>query len=654
MVETLEIGRSALQSGQWEEARSALDEADHGDPLSPPDLELLAEAAWWAGQPDQSVEVLERAFNGYLDDGTVLEAARVAALLTYFAFRHLAFSIGAGWHAKAKRLIEGQPESKAHAYVKFMDLAVALKVNHDLEFAKSLADDVIELARRTGTPDVEAQALVFKGEAEVASGNWKEGLALIDEATASALSGNLSLRSASDVYCVTMLTCSNLADYGRAGEWTEKADRWMSQHAVGGYPGMCRVHRAELKRLKGDWVEAEEEARGACVELERYRIFDGLGFAQYEIGEIRLAMGDVVGAEEAFTKAFELGWDPQPGLALLMLAKGDPDEAAHTLERRLAADHVDDAAIDRLARARILPAQVEVALVRGDLVTATTATEELFAIADQFDQPAFRASADLAQGRVAAHAGDFGTAISHLEKAWKLWRDLEFPYESARARMLLGEAHLAAGEESLARMELGAARSVFERLGAGPDLRVVDGLIHGVEKQDGERTRVTKTFLFTDIVTSTDLVGLIGDAAWESLLAWHDRELRSIFASHRGIEVRHTGDGFFVTFDRVTDAAETAVAVQRRLADHRREQGFAPSVRIGLHTDEATVAGDDYRGGGVHLAARVGAAAGTDEIVVSDSSLAGTEALGYPISDPRPVDLKGIKEPVLIRTIEWR
>ena len=118
--------------------------------------------------------------------------------------------------------------------------------------------------------------------------------------------------------------------------------------------------------------------------------------------------------------------------------------------------------------------------------------------------------------------------------------------------------------------------------------------------------RVTKTFMFTDIVTSTDLVGLIGDEAWGELLKWHDRDLRSAFANHRGEEVKHTGDGFFVAFERASDALDCAVDIQRRLARHRREQGFAPTVRIGLHTAEATRQGRDYSGRGVHVAARIG------------------------------------------------
>jgi class 3 adenylate cyclase len=515
-----------------------------------------------------------------------------------------------------------------------------------------LADEAIDLARRTGNRDAEGLVLAFKGYVLVARGMWKEGLALIDEATATALSGE-SLRSASDVYCVTIATCRNLGDFQRAGEWTQVADRWMSRYSLGGYAGVCKVHRAELKRLHGDWTAAEEEAVNACKELERYHLMDGVGMAHYEIGEVRLHMGDLTGAEESFQKAYEFGQEPQPGLALLMLATGRAPEAEQALDRLLDGGE-GGPPIDLLTRARLLPAQVEIALARDDLAKARSAVAELEGLAAEYQRPAFQAAALTAAGEVALHEGDTATAMSVLDRAWRAWQAIDFPYESARARTSLGQAHLEGGDLGRARMELAAARSTFERLGAKVDLRRVDEILYEIDKPSGDRARVVKTFMFTDIVTSTDLIGLIGDAAWESLLSWHDRALRAAFADHRGVEVNHTGDGFFVAFDRAGDAVDAAVAIQRRLAEHRRDHGFAPAVRIGLHTAEATLEANDYRGQGVHTAARIGGAAGAEEILISQAALDDANAIRFPISDVRMVDLKGIKDPVEVRSVDWR
>ena len=160
--------------------------------------------------------------------------------------------------------------------------------------------------------------------------------------------------------------------------------------------------------------------------------------------------------------------------------------------------------------------------------------------------------------------------------------------------------------------------------------------------------------MFTDIVTSTDLIGLIGDDAWGELLQWHDRELRSAFAQHRGEEIKATGDGFFVAFERATDGLECGVDIQRRLAKHRREHGFAPLVRVGLHTAEATRQGRDYRGRGVHVAARIGAAAVGEEILVSSAALSEIGSMRFGLANPRQLTLKGVAEPVEVQTVNWR
>jgi class 3 adenylate cyclase len=579
-----------------------------------------------------------------------VEAAQVAVLLAYLAARRGSLSVAAGWKANATRLLEGEQESPVHAYLSTLDMVEAISMSGDIKRGLAIADEVLETARRTGNREAESLAKAFKGYALISSGEWMDGLALIDEATAVALAGGAGLRSASDVYCVTIAACRSFGDFRRASEWTERADRWLSQHSLGGYSGVCRIHRAELKRLHGDWNEAETDALDACAELERYQMFDGVGRASYEVGEVRLNMGDLDGAEAAFNKSYEFGIPPQPGMALLLLARGRADEAARALDRSLSQKGPQ---IDLLGRATLLPAQVEVALARDDVATARSAIEELANIASKFEPPAFSAMTAMARGQLALHEGEPSEAVDHLASAWRLWNGIGFPFEAARARALLGQAHLAAGDADVARMELGAARSVFERLGAKPDLRQVEGILLSLDPgRSGER--VTKTFMFTDIVTSTDLISVIGDERWESLLAWHDRTLRAAFSEHRGVEVNHTGDGFFVSFEEAADGVEAAVTIQRRLAAHFREHGFAPSVRIGLHTDEATLDGDDYRGRGVHVASRVGSAAEGDEIVISATVFEAAPDIRHPVSEPSSVELKGIEEPVQLHRVDWR
>jgi class 3 adenylate cyclase len=163
----------------------------------------------------------------------------------------------------------------------------------------------------------------------------------------------------------------------------------------------------------------------------------------------------------------------------------------------------------------------------------------------------------------------------------------------------------------------------------------------------------TRTFVFTDIVSSTNLIEVIGDEAWVDVSRWHDEALRKLFAAHHGEELDHAGDGFFVAFGSPDDAVACAVAIQRGLVEHRRTHGFAPQVRIGIHATTASRSGATFRGKGVHEAARIAAIAGGGQIVASRSTLAG---LAHPVgvSEQREVMLKGIARPVEVVTVDWQ
>jgi class 3 adenylate cyclase len=223
----------------------------------------------------------------------------------------------------------------------------------------------------------------------------------------------------------------------------------------------------------------------------------------------------------------------------------------------------------------------------------------------------------------------------------------------AEVRVLLGRALRALGDDEAAALELKAARAAFERLGARPAAESTGKLLDEFVPPEKAAERAHRAFMFTDIVKSTDLVGLIGDEAWEDLLAWHDQTLRSLFASHRGEVAHHTGDGFFVAFEDPRSALTCAVAIQRAFAEHRRAQGFSPVLRIGVHAAEATRRGEDYSGGEVHKAARIAALAEGGEILASVATVAVAEG-DFEVSEPREVTLKGVTGPVEVSRIEWR
>ena len=159
------------------------------------------------------------------------------------------------------------------------------------------------------------------------------------------------------------------------------------------------------------------------------------------------------------------------------------------------------------------------------------------------------------------------------------------------------------------------------------------------------------TFMFTDIVGSTNLAEAMGDVAWERVLKWHDDTLRGLFAKGGGEVVNPTGDGFFVAFDSARLAIDCAKAIQVALAEHRRTEAFVPSVRIGLHTAEANRRAADYSGVGVHLASRVAALAGGGEIVATVDVL--DEVGDVAATNVHEATVKGVSTPVRVATVTW-
>ena len=645
LEDPVEAAREALDRHAWQDAYDRFREADAVAPLSPKDLEDYGQAAWWHGNIEDTISARERAYRTYLDDGNENRAAYMALVLARDHWNKLERSIATGWVSRAERLLEGKPESVEHGYLALTQ-ADRARTEGDIDRAVDLAGRAVDIGARFGDRDLQARALTNQGLALVAKGEGKAGMALVDEATVAAVSGELSPLATGIVYCNTIGACSEVADYRRAGEWTDAAERWCKRQSINGFPGVCRVHRAEIIRLRGNWLEAEQEAQQACTELANHGIPGLAADGFYEVGEIRLRMGDRKAAAEAFTQAHELGRDPQPGLALLRLEEGKTDAAVTGIKRA-----VEDEA-DRSQRARLLPSAVTISLAGGEVEWARGAAEELEQIAQGFDSTALRAAASTARAQVQLAEANVDEAMKSARRGWTLWQEVEAPYEAAQARLLLGQAYRSAGDEDNAALEIGAARSTFERLGAVPDAHRAAELITAGEG-DGRGERVTRTFVFTDIVKSTALVEAMGDDAWEDMLRWHDETLRSVFAANRGEVVSSTGDGFFVAFEDTRAALQAAVAVQRALSEHRRTHGFAPQVRIGVHAAEATRRGMDFGGKGVHEAARIGALAEGGEIMATVETVEAAGP-GWDVSEAREVALKGLSAPAKVVSVSWR
>ncbi len=639
----LERGREAFERRAWGSAFDQLRSSDRTASLAPEDLERLGEAARWSRHFDEMFDILERASAAYERGGDRRSAARVAVKLTIEHHARQGDALAAGWLARAGRLLEGEPACRERGLV-LMCMAQGMFFMGNGPAALQISREMVGLGAELGDRDIEALGRLALGHARLLVGEVNKGTALIDEAMAAALGGELDLWTTGQIFCSTIFACRNRGDWGRAGEWSIASLRWCERQSLSGFPGLCRFHRAEVMRFRGELDRAERDASEAVDELlaaaPRWAAF-GL----HELGEIRRRRGDLKGAIESFQRSAELGFDPQPGLALLRLDEQKPAVARRAISQALA----DENGLAREGRWLVLPAAVEIAIAAGDAELARSSLQELEQLAESLDTTAVRAAATVAGGRLALSESRIDDAIRELRRGVRLWSEIDVPYETAQARELLAGAYADVGDQDAAELELTAARASFERIGAERAAHHAAALL--IRAGTVPSTAV-RTFMFTDIVDSTRLVEMLGDEQWESLLAWHDRTLRGCFQARAGEEVKHEGDGFFIAFAESASAIECACSIQRSLRDHRRDHGFAPRVRIGIHAAEATDRGGDYGGRAVHTTARIAAAAGPGEIIASREAL---KAAGYPFRaiDERPLELNGLADPVTVATVDW-
>jgi tetratricopeptide (TPR) repeat protein len=460
----LQAARDAASRGDWQGAYDLLVKADADDLAAPAELPLLGEVAYAAGHLDVAVEAWERAHAASVQAGDHVAAAGAAVRVAM----HLLFDTALmapvrGWLARAERLLDGEEETPAYAWLAAVR-AYERMLTGDQDGARPWARRAIDMGSRCD-PAACAIGRVAEARLLILDGDVGQGLALLNDVGVATVSGDLDPLSTGVVYCELVCALQGLAQYDVAEEWTEAMERWCKTNAIGSLHGRCRVHRAEILRLRGSCDEAEREALGACEELRPY-LRREMGWPLSELGQIRLRKGDIEGAEQALMAAHRSGWDPQPGLALVRLAQGDVATAAASirdaLERPLRVPSKELPPDTDLQRAPLLEAQVEIEIAAGNIDRARSAADELELVATRFDSKALIAGAVLAQGRVRLAEGDAADAERLCSEAARLWNEIGAPYETAVARLTLAEALRAGGSAHQAVLEHQAARAILD------------------------------------------------------------------------------------------------------------------------------------------------------------------------------------------------
>jgi DNA-binding CsgD family transcriptional regulator len=466
--DALERGRDAFERRAWTEAFEQLTTADLVDPH---DLERLAVVANLLGRDDASEQAWERAHAACLECDDAARAARCAFWLGLALMLRGDEARAGGWIARAERLADEAGECAAAGFV-VTPRFLALLTAGDAGGAGELATGMVDLARRTGDLELLALGLLSTGEVEYLAGRTDPARRAFDEAMLLVTNDEVSPVLAGIVYCGVIDACMEAGDLRRAAQWTDALERWCAnQPDLVPYRGQCLVHRCQVLTAKGEWPEASTAVELACRRLSE-PAHPALGLARYQQGDLHRLRGEWAEAEDAYRAAGRLGKDPDPGLALLRLAQGDV-AAATAAARRMVPEHRDAG----LSAVPVLAAAIEILLTSGDTTTACALGDDLDQLARGSELPLVQATAAYASGLVQLDADDPTGALAAFRRAGRLWHELEMPYEEARSRVGVARACATLGDQDACALEVDAARAVFERLGARPDLERLDAAV---------------------------------------------------------------------------------------------------------------------------------------------------------------------------------
>ena len=469
----LDRARRSFEQRAWADAYQAFLLAEQGSTLTAEDIELLAMAAYLTGRDEDYLTALERAYHAYCDAGQVMRAVRCAFWLGFRLLMRGEMGRATGWLARGQRLLDRDARECAERGYLLLPVVEQRLDSGDHEGAYVAAAEAATIGERCRDADLIACARHQQGRIRLQQGQVEAGLALLDETMLAVTADELSPLVTGLMFCSVIAACQDIYALDRTREWIGAMTRWCEgQPDMVAFAGVCQVHRAEIMQLQGAWPGAIEVARRACA---RSQGIDqrATAAAYYQQAEVHRLKGEFAAAEEAYRNASQSGRDPQPGFALLRCAQGRIDAAAAAIRSAVGTT------TDRLKRMSLLPAYVEITLATGDTEDAREACRELEDLARSFDTGVPNAIAAQARGAVDLADGDARAAIGSLRRAFDVWQRIEAPYAAARVRELIGLACRALGDEDGATLEIGAARSIFDRLGAAPDLARIDSPMKG-------------------------------------------------------------------------------------------------------------------------------------------------------------------------------
>lgn len=472
-ADPLRLGREAFRRQEWADAHTLLADADRRAPLEPDDLELLADAAYLIGNDDEGSGLLARGYRERLALGDLSGAARSAIWLALHCVLAYEETLGSAWLMRARRALPADVDCVEQGLLLVL-AGLESAARGDAEAAAARFGSALEIGDRFAHQDLSALARTGLSESLIASGDARQAMPLLDEVMVSIAASEVSPVTAGIVYCAVIEACMDAYDLPRAQAWTAAFTRWCgAQPDLVPFQGNCQIHRARIMQFQGEWSSAFDAAQDACRRLFGQLAQPAAGGALYQLAELHRLRGEFAKARDAYRQASRWVRDPQPGLALLLLAQGRTEAAIAAIRRVLSETQAAS------ERSRLLGGAIEIMLAAADFSGARAAAEELRERAGVMGSLWLNAEAAHWEGAVLLAEQEQLAALESARRACSAWQQLDAPYETARTRVLLGLAYRGLGDQESAESEFDAARWAFLQLGAGPDAAKVDALAPG-------------------------------------------------------------------------------------------------------------------------------------------------------------------------------
>ncbi|WP_076865632.1 winged helix-turn-helix domain-containing protein [Bradyrhizobium mercantei] len=472
---TIGLARRAAAAQLWLQAATLFESANDDGKLNAEDLHNWALALQCLGRATAAIPILVRAVAARSETGDAAGAAVDAIALSGLHFETGQAAIGKGWLARAEDWASRLDDPPTTALLLWMKSKLAA-FDGEPEQALALADAAYTAVKYKDALNIEALSLAYRGFYRLCLGDTHGGLADQDHAAAVALSSNnLDPITGGSLYCNILWAARMFGDWARADQWTRSYQNFCSSSGME-LTGSCQLHRSEVLGIRGSLDEALARIQDALARLTSDAPWS-MGDANRVLGDILAAIGHDDAAFEAYDRAYTLGWCPEPGRAMLLLARGEAEAAYASLERSLIGK-----TWWTLQRRGILLAHL--ALVAAHTRRAAKAKAlicELSGSPDRWPVPSIRALTNEAQAILALSRQDHEATMRHLHLARQLWSSIDGRVQIVRLRLQIASLQLEHGDVRGATAEVHAAQLVAGELGSPKLVADCTALRHDID-----------------------------------------------------------------------------------------------------------------------------------------------------------------------------